>query len=160
MRTDLVWLCKDGIRIEYIGRLRRAAALQAMVVAGRSQAEIAAELGISQPAVSQQLSSGRKALQQASPGDAFEAARPVLRAIAEERGFTDLAVFGSVARGEATDTSDVDLLVTPPQGASLFDLVRLQEEFAQVVGCKVDLVSRNGLQSGRDKDILRDEVLV
>ena len=48
----------------------------------------------------------------------LEAAAPVLKAMAAERGFTRLAVFGSVARGEARPDSDFDFLVRAPKGTS------------------------------------------
>lgn len=62
-----------------------------------SQGEIAAALGISQPAVSQQLKAGSD-LARVHPEALLEAAAPVLRRVAKELGYTRLAVFGSVAR--------------------------------------------------------------
>ncbi len=57
----------------------------------------------------------------------------VLRILREHRedlrreyGITSLALFGSVARNEAADTSDVDVLVDFEDGVSLFDLIGLQ----------------------------------
>ena len=53
----------------------------------------------------------------------------------------NVRVFGSVARGEDTRSSDVDLLVTPDEGASLFDLVAFAQETEDIVGCPVDVLS-------------------
>jgi uncharacterized protein len=63
-------------------------------------------------------------------------------------------VFGSVARGDNTPSSDVDLMVSPGPGCSLFDLGGLVEDLQELLGCRVDLVTEDGL-----KPRLRDRVL-
>jgi predicted nucleotidyltransferase len=68
-----------------------------------------------------------------------------------------VAVFGSVARGDDRDDSDVDLLVEFEPGSSLFDLLHLQEELQELLGCPVDVVSRGGLKP-RDERIRREAV--
>lgn len=70
-----------------------------------------------------------------------------------------VAVFGSVARGEDTPDSDIDFLVQFTPGASLMDLVRLQDELEALLGCRVDVVSVGGLK-GRDEHIRREAVAV
>jgi uncharacterized protein len=52
----------------------------------------------------------------------LRAARRQIIAAASQRGLRDVRVFGSVARGEASETSDVDLLVAPGPDTTLFDL--------------------------------------
>lgn len=143
--------------LEEIARLRRAYSLRAMVAEGRSQREIADELGISQPAVSQQLRVA-ESVSDAHPRDAVEAAAPVLVDLAAAYGFGRLAVFGSVARGEATTESDIDLLVQPPTGATISDVVGLQARLSSTLGRPVDLVTYGGLRREIDADILRDAV--
>ena len=61
---------------------------------------------------------------------------------------TEFALFGSVLRDDFTPDSDVDVLVTfaPDAGHGLFDLLHMQEEITQVLGRKVDLVSRAGIE--------------
>jgi hypothetical protein len=54
-------------------------------------------------------------------------------------------VFGSVRRGQATDASDVDLLVRFRRGTDLFDQMRLEREFARLLGRDVDVVTEAGL---------------
>lgn len=145
-------------RDEDVARLRRAIALRAMVAAGTSQTHIAEALGISQPAVSQQLRHAPD-LAGVHPELLVEAAGPVLRALAAERGFGRLAVFGSVARGEARQDSDIDLLVEAPEGTSTFGFLRFKQLIEQVLGREVDLVSYGGLKP-IDDDIRRDAVLL
>ena len=144
---------------EDVARLRRVIALRAMVASGMSQRQIAEELGISQPAVSQQLKSASD-LGGVHPEVMLEAAAPVLKAMAAERGFTRLAVFGSVARGEARPDSDFDFLVRAPKGTSSFDLVKFQLSLQEVLGRGVDVVEYAGLKKGLDDDVRRDAVLL
>ena len=74
-------------------------------------------------------------------------------------------VFGSVARNEDTSTSDIDLVVTFRQGASLFDQLRIQRRLEGLLGCGVEVLSMGGLlrnldgrcQSRRDR-ILNEAV--
>lgn len=145
-------------RDEDVARLRRAIALRAMVAAGSSQTQIAESLGISQPAVSQQLRYSPD-LAGVHPELLIEAAGPVLRALAVEQGYERLAVFGSVARGDARPDSDIDLLVEAPEGTSTFGFIEFKQLIEQVLGREIDLVSYGGLEP-IDDDIRRDAVLL
>lgn len=62
-----------------------------------------------------------------------------LRDLLNGHGITDARLFGSVARGDDHEGSDVDLLVDVPEGTSLFDLVGIQRELEALLGLKVDL---------------------
>jgi predicted nucleotidyltransferase len=76
-----------------------------------------------------------------------------------ERYRTDrVRVFGSVARGDNTDRSDVDFLVTPRPGCSLFDLGGLLEDLQDLLGCRVDLVTEDGLKPRLRERVLREAV--
>ena len=142
---------------EDVARLRRALALRAMVASGMTQRQIAEELGVSQPAVSQQLKAARD-LDAVDPQVLVEAAGPVLKDLAAARGYSQLAVFGSVARGLADNASDVDLLAQAPAGTSSFDFVRFQRLLTDVLGRHVDLVEWGGLKPSLDDDIRREAV--
>lgn len=144
-------------REEDVARLRRALVLRAMVASGMTQRQIAEELGVSQPAVSQQLKAARD-LAAVDPQMLIEAAGPVLKDLSAARGYSRLAVFGSIARGQANSTSDVDLLVQAPAGTSSFDFVRFQRLLADVLGRHVDLVEWGGLKPSLDDDIRREAV--
>ena len=54
-------------------------------------------------------------------------------------------VFGSVARGDDIEGSDLDILVEAPPGATLYDLARAELELEQVLGCKVEVLTRASL---------------
>ena len=96
------------------------------------------------------------------------------------RGFTDLklkiapilkpyasriSVFGSFARGEATASSDIDLLIAlkpaemrPVLG--LFEFVRIEQALEKKLGCEVDLVTEEGINPRRKKNIEKDRVVL
>jgi predicted nucleotidyltransferase len=61
-------------------------------------------------------------------------------------GVKSLALFGSVARNEATETSDVDLLVTFARPVGLFGLYALQDYLSQLLGCAVDVGTPDSLK--------------
>lgn len=63
-----------------------------------------------------------------------------IREIVERHGATNPRVFGSVARGEERDGSDVDFVVRNVR-LSLFDLVRLERELTEFLGVPVDVVT-------------------
>lgn len=90
----------------------------------------------------------------------IEALRELLSPIARRHGVKKLSVFGSVARGEATEESDVDLLVEIPRGWGLFALGGLYSDIESVLSCEFDLVT-TGIE---DKDFLarirKDEILL
>jgi predicted nucleotidyltransferase len=83
----------------------------------------------------------------------------VLR-LAAKYGARNVRIFGSVARGEATATSDIDFLVQLDPGRSLMDLGGLQFELEQLLGCHVDLVTERGLKERIRARILREAVPV
>ena len=72
----------------------------------------------------------------------------------ETRAVRELWLFGSVARGEARDESDVDILVDFSAPVTLFEFLRLQRHLESVLGRRVDLVTRDAL-----KPQLRDRIL-
>ena len=150
---------QDARRGEQAARLSRYLALRAMVASGMSQRQIAQRLGITQPAVSQQLAAS-PAMDKIQPEALMEAAAPVLRVLAADNGFTRLAVFGSVARHEARPDSDIDMLVQAPPGTSSFTFIRFKGLIEQILGRQIDLVSYGSLKTGIDNDILREAVLL
>ena len=71
----------------------------------------------------------------------IERVLPVLRRYGARRA----GLFGSYARGEADAASDLDLLVELPQGASLLDLIGLQQDLSDELGLKVEATTYRAL---------------
>lgn len=76
----------------------------------------------------------------------------------KKRGVSSLALFGSVARGEAGSESDVDLLVELDRPMGLFAFVRLQCHLEELLGRSVDLVTRDALREPLKGRILREAI--
>jgi len=149
---------RSACTAEAVARLRRVLVLRAMLAMGDTQRQVAKTVSISQPAVSQQLKAA--AIEDVDLVRLIDAGGPILRRVAQERGFSDLAVFGSVARGEAHSGSDIDLLVRPPRGTTIAELLALQRLFEAIVGRPVDLMTYGGLKPGVDDDILEEAALL
>ncbi|KZC95278.1 XRE family transcriptional regulator [Clavibacter tessellarius] len=144
---------------EELRRLRREMAL--------SQRELAARTGVPQPNIAA-YESGRR---QPSPEtlerlgsvlrvpslERVRASRERILEVAARRRLSDVRVFGSVARGDATAGSDVDLLVHPAPDASLFDLAGFMAEVTELLGLHVDVVSDRG--TGPVMDRIRTEAV-
>src|SRR5258706_6185863 len=65
--------------------------------------------------------------------------------LAQVHGARIVRVFGSVARGEANPSSDVDFLVQFEQGRSLFDRIGLMQDLEELLGRRVDVVTDKNL---------------
>lgn len=76
--------------------------------------------------------------------------------ICAKHGARNVRVFGSVARGEADETSDLDLIVTFEPGRSLLDHAALILELEERLGCRVDVVSERGIKPRIRERILRE----
>lgn len=78
--------------------------------------------------------------------------------IATLHGATNVRVFGSVARGEADERSDVDFLVDMRSGRSLLDLGGLLEDLRVLLSYPVDVVTERGLKSRIRDRVLRESL--
>jgi predicted nucleotidyltransferase len=76
--------------------------------------------------------------------------------LAVSRGAHNVRVFGSVARGEARDDSDIDLLVDVESGRSLLDIVGLWLDLQELLGRKVDLLTEGGINRHLRERILAE----
>ena len=78
--------------------------------------------------------------------------------IATERGAYNVRIFGSVARGEDDERSDIDFLVDMEPGRSIFDLGGLLMELQDLLGHQVDVVTERGLRARIKEEVLREAV--
>lgn len=77
-----------------------------------------------------------------------------------EFGVRSLALFGSVARDEAGEGSDVDVLVEFDRPTGLFGLIRLQQHLEVLLGCKVDVGTAAGLRPRIRERVLHEALRV
>ena len=78
--------------------------------------------------------------------------------VAAKHGARNVRVFGSVARGEANDKSDVDFLVEMPQGSSLLARAALLVDLEELLGRRVDVATERALRPLIRERVLRDAV--
>ena len=155
--------------------------------AGLSQAALAARSGVSQSVISVYESGRRQpslpmlaGLVEAAGCDLDVEVRPrsprerlrgdvgrrllkqrarVLEAAARH-GVRVLGVFGSVARGEETPSSDVDLLVAVPEGMGLIGLGWVEKELSDILSARVDLIPADDLKPAVRRNVLADLVVL
>ena len=68
--------------------------------------------------------------------------RDQVHAILAHFRMANARLFGSVARGDDTEASDLDILVDVPPGTTLYDLARAELELEAILGCKVEVLTR------------------
>ena len=144
---------------EELRRLRRESAL--------SQRELAARTGVPQPNIAAYESGRRQpssetlerlgAALRVPSLERVRASRERILEVAARCRVDDVRVFGSVARGDATAGSDVDLLVHPKPDASIFDVAGFMAEVTELLGIHVDVVSDRG--TGPVMDRIRAEAV-
>jgi hypothetical protein len=88
----------------------------------------------------------------------LKAKREEILRVCARYGAYNVRVFGSVARSEADEQSDIDFLVELEPGRTLFDLGGLQYHLEQVLGCPVDVVTERGLKPRMRERVLREAV--
>jgi hypothetical protein len=87
--------------------------------------------------------------------------RDEILALAERYGAYNVRVFGSVARGDATENSDIDLLVQFQPWVSLYELVGIKQAIEGVLNQPVDIVEDHaGLRECFRDRIMRDAVML
>jgi predicted nucleotidyltransferase len=89
-------------------------------------------------------------------GASLWARRNKVKQLAAGHGLSNLRVFGSVARGEENEESDLDLLVDVTPGVGLIGLARAQHELEELLGTRVDLVPASDLKPGVAASVLAE----
>jgi predicted nucleotidyltransferase len=95
-----------------------------------------------------------------SQTDLLKEKREGILHLAKKYGAYNVRVFGSVARGEADEKSDIDLLVDMEPGRSLLDLIGLLMDLESLLGCKVDVVTVKGLRERMRERVLKEAVVL
>jgi predicted nucleotidyltransferase len=84
--------------------------------------------------------------------------RDEIIAVARRHGASSIRIFGSVARGDTNNTSDLDLIVRFDPDRSLMDHGMLIEDLQDLLGVKVDVVSEGALRDHFALRILKEAV--
>jgi hypothetical protein len=78
--------------------------------------------------------------------------------LTEQYNSTNVRVFGSVARGESTENSDIDFLIDPTPEQDLFDLIRLTRSLKELLHCDVDVIHSNALHPTIKDQITKEAI--
>jgi len=70
------------------------------------------------------------------------------------------AIFGSFAKGDSNESSDVDLLIEPGVGFTFFSLLNLEEEISQLLNRKVDLVEYSAIKPSIKEEVLLSAITI
>ena len=90
--------------------------------------------------------------------DLLGARREEVLRLAAKHGARNVRIFGSVARGEADATSDLDFLIELEPGRNLLDMGGLLMDLQFVLGRPVDVISEKGLRPSIRARVLREAV--
>ncbi len=82
--------------------------------------------------------------------------RTAILETARRHGARNVRIFGSVARGEDDEKSDLDFLVEMEPGRSLLDHAALLLDLEKILGCKVDVLSEKGIKARIRERVLRE----
>lgn len=90
--------------------------------------------------------------------ETLKAYRDEILALAESCHAPNIRVFGSVARGESHDRSDVDFLIDVTPEQSVLDLIRLTQTLSDLLGCQVDIAQSTVLHPLIREQVLQDAI--
>jgi predicted nucleotidyltransferase len=92
--------------------------------------------------------------------EALRILREQSEGLVQQYHIASLSMFGSVARDEAGQDSDVDLLVEFTRPVGLFEFVELQQRLESALGCKVDLGTPRSLKPRLREQVVREAIRV
>ena len=84
--------------------------------------------------------------------------REAILSVAARYGAHDVRIFGSAARGEMTDSSDLDLIVRFDPDRSLFDHGGLIMDLQELLGMKVDVISEGGMRDRFRRHVMKEAI--
>jgi predicted nucleotidyltransferase len=84
--------------------------------------------------------------------------RDAILDIASRYGAHDVRIFGSVARGEATEDSDLDLIVRFDRGRSLLDHGGLVMDLRELLGIRVDVIDEDAMRERFRREALKEAI--
>jgi uncharacterized protein len=90
------------------------------------------------------------------PSELLNQHRETIRQVVAAHRASNPRVFGSVVHGEDTESSDLDLLIDPGEGMSLFDMGAIIAELNELLGIEVDVVSARAMPEAMRQRVLRD----
>lgn len=82
------------------------------------------------------------------------------QALSQAYGVSKIAVFGSFARGEETNSSDIDIMVKFDRPIGLLRFVELENQLADLLNRRVDLVTEKAIKPALKQEIMKDAVYV
>lgn len=85
-----------------------------------------------------------------------EALKNILIRYCESNNIEYLGLFGSMARGEQTEKSDMDLLIRFRKRVGLFQMIRTKRELETITGRKIDLLTEKSLSPHIRENVLND----
>ena len=94
------------------------------------------------------------------PSEALASNRAAIRHVVESHRARNARVFGSVLRGQDTDSSDLDLLIDPTPDTTLMDVAAIQVELQGLLGVSVDVLTPRALPDAFRSRVLSEAVPV
>ena len=94
------------------------------------------------------------------PSDALRVHREAVRHVVESNRASNARVFGSVARGDDAEGSDIDILIDPTPDTTLFDIGAIRHELQELLGVSVDVLTPRALPENFRATVLAEAVRV
>lgn len=94
------------------------------------------------------------------PSEALNANRHAIRDVVKLHRACNVRVFGSVIRGEDTESSDIDFLIDPTKDTTLMDIGAIRHELHKLLGVKVDVLTPKALPDSFRSIVLSEAIPV
>ena len=92
------------------------------------------------------------------PSEALRVNRAAIRRVVDAHRASNVRVFGSVAQGDDTDDSDLDILIDPTPETTLFDIGAIRHELRVLLGVPVDVLTPMALPDKIRESVLAEAV--